>query len=260
MPRNSLLVCDFDGVVLDGINEYWWSSCQAFLALEGEDTYSLNYSQLDHVPDVFRKLRPWVHHGWEMVLLVAEIVRSDSLLNLEGINMFLDDYQKSCSKALNILQWTPEKVQLTLDEVRKKAISIDFNDWLSKHQVFPHALSRLQRLGNEGVDLAILTTKNTLITRKLLDAFSLEVEYLYGYESGSKVEILQKLALERTICGFLEDRRSTLESVLDTSALNSIPCYLASWGYLRPEDRINLPSGISLLEIKTLATPLASWP
>ena len=121
-------------------------------------------------------------------------------------------------------------------------------------------LQRLKQLEDEGIDLVILTTKNTLITQKLLDAFSLDVQHLYGYESGSKVEILRDLSSERTIRGFIEDRRSTLESVLDTSDINCIPCYLASWGYLRPKDRNNLPSGISLLDTQTLATPLASWP
>ena len=27
----------------------------------------------DQVPEAFRQLRPWVHHGWEMVLLAAEL-------------------------------------------------------------------------------------------------------------------------------------------------------------------------------------------
>ena len=36
-----------------------------------------------------------------------------------------------------------------------------------------------------------------------------------------------------------------------------IPCYLADWGYLKNDDRINLPHEIKLLKLKNLEQLLA---
>jgi len=67
---------------------------------------------------------------------------------------------------------------------------------------------------------------------------------------------LNQLLQKRIIQGFIEDRRTTLEKVLEDPKLKSIPCYLANWGYLKPQDRKNLPSGIKLLNLDTLRDPI----
>ena len=69
MNDRPLLVFDFDGVIVDGMAEYWLSAWHACLRLEAAPEGSTP----DQVPDAFRQLRPWVHHGWEMVLLAAEL-------------------------------------------------------------------------------------------------------------------------------------------------------------------------------------------
>ena len=43
------------------------------------------------------------------------------------------------------------------------------------------------------------------------------------------------------------------------SGLEQLPCLLVNWGYLRPDDRENLPSGIKLIALDDLAEPLARW-
>ena len=69
MNLRPLLVFDFDGVIVDGMAEYWWSAWHACRRL---DAAPEGFTP-DQVPDAFRQLRPWVHHGWEMVLLAAEL-------------------------------------------------------------------------------------------------------------------------------------------------------------------------------------------
>ena len=63
MTERPLVVFDFDGVIVDGMAEYWWSAATACRQLLPED----GVPPSDEVPDRFRRLRPWVHHGWEMV-------------------------------------------------------------------------------------------------------------------------------------------------------------------------------------------------
>ena len=70
MPPN-LLVFDFDGVIVDGMSEYWWSarrSCQ---------TLRRGIDLPQETPERFRQLRPWIHHGWEMVLIAALLSEPD---------------------------------------------------------------------------------------------------------------------------------------------------------------------------------------
>ena len=85
---------------------------------------------------------------------------------------------------------------------------------------------------------------------------------MYGHEQGSKPEVLLRLVQERpgVPLWFVEDRRPTLEQVRSTPGLESVRCFLVSWGYLGPQDHQDLPAGISLLEPDRFAAPLASWP
>jgi phosphoglycolate phosphatase-like HAD superfamily hydrolase len=253
-----LLVLDFDGVIVDGIKEYWSSSSQTCLnILSAKDKEIISFPS--EIPVAFRTLRPWVHHGWEMAILAAECSYKTSALNLKGVDAFSKNYSKECASALNRWGWTPSQLQEALNQTRREAISHNFNHWLNLHQPFSLVTQRLKTLENEGVEFAVLTTKSIEFTKKLLDCFDLQPKLVFGHESGSKVDVLNQLLQRRIIQGFIEDRRTTLEKVLEDPKLQSIPCYLASWGYLKPQDKNNLPSGIKLLNSDTLREPIPKW-
>ena len=204
-------------------------------------------------------MRPWVHHGWEMVVLAAECSDQTSSLNLKGVEDFSKNYLTECSLALKKWSWTPSQLQVALNQTRREAISNNFNQWLGYHQPFDLVINHLKTLEMEGIDFAILTTKSIEFTKKLLNCFNLQPNLVFGHESGSKIDVLNQLLHKRIIRGFIEDRRTTLEKVLEDPKLKSIPCYLASWGYLKPQDRNNLPSGIKLLNLETLREPISNW-
>ena len=258
MIEKPLLVLDFDGVIVDGIKEYWTSSrqtCLNILSAQAEEIISFP----SEIPAAFKTLRPWVHHGWEMVILAAECSDKTSQLNLKGIEKFSKNYSKECSAALNRWGWTPSQLQAALNQTRREAISNNFNQWLDYHQPFSLVIQWLQIVEKEGIEFAVLTTKSIEFTKKLLNSFSLQPKLIFGHESGSKIDVLNQLLHKRIIRGFIEDRRSTLEKVLEDPQLISIPCYLASWGYLKPQDKNNLPSGIKLLNSDTLREPISKW-
>ncbi len=257
MNRRPLLICDFDGVIVDGMQEYWWSAKQACIELINPnlDTTSLP----EEVPSLFRLLRPWVNHGWEMVLLAAEILRSDSPLILKGIKDFSENYDLRCQQALIAWGWNPIQLQNALENVRRNEIAAHKEIWLSHYRPFHEVIERLKLLQSEGVDLTILTTKGAEFTNELLESFDLVPKLLYGHESGSKINVLLKLVSEYPLLGFIEDRLSTLKAVLSCQELSGLPCYLATWGYIKPSDHLDLPNGIYLLDQGKLSTPLASW-
>ncbi len=248
-PSAPRLVFDFDGVLVDGMREYWWSARRAALAL------APGLVLPDEAPAGFAQLRPLIHHGWEMVLMAAELGRCDGQLAA-----LLADYDGALKPALQHWGWSPQQLQATLEAVRSEAIASDREGWLALHRFFPGVPERLSALGREGASWTVLTTKGGAFAAELLAAADLTPAALYGHEHGSKPEVLLRLGQQRPLW-FIEDRRPTLELVRATPGLEAVRCYLVSWGYLAPGDRQGLEgAGIHWLEPETFQAPLARWP
>ena len=245
-----LLVFDFDGVLVDGMAEYWWSARGAALALRPE-------RQLSPIaPPGFSRLRPLIHKGWEMVLAALELSRPE--LDLEA---YLGDYPGHIHAALERWQLQPHQLQERLEQLRREAIRQDPQAWLALHRPYPGVPERLAALAAEGSDWLVLTTKGGAFARQLLKAYGLRPLAVYGHEQGSKPEVLLRLAAEQPQpLWFVEDRRPTLEAVRQTPGLDAVRCFLVSWGYLGPGDAEQLPAGIQLLQPRQFSQPLADWP
>jgi phosphoglycolate phosphatase-like HAD superfamily hydrolase len=244
-----LLVFDFDGVLVDGMVEYWWAARAAALNLDP----SLDLP--DQAPAAFAQLRPLIHKGWEMVLVAAELASPGS--DPAGL---LSDYDRALLRALSVRGWSPQQLQQALEAVRGEAIARDRDGWLARHRFFPGVVDRLQGLAGEGSGWMVLTTKGAAFARELLQAAGLQPMALFGHEAGSKPAVLAQLLEQQSPIWFLEDRRATLEAVRERPDLESVRCFLVSWGYLAPADRQNLPAGIALLSSEAFAGPLANWP
>ena len=244
-----LIVFDFDGVLMDGMPEYWWSARAAALQLAPELVLP------EQAPAGFARLRPLIHKGWEMVLMAAELGRPE--LNLEEL---LADYDGTLPGALARWGWQPERLQRQLEQVRNAAIAEAPAAWLSHHRLYPGVKERLQRLGQEGADWVVLTTKGAAFAARLLAAAALEPCALYGHEHGSKPEVLHQLLDQGRPLWFVEDRRPTLATVRADSRLAAVRCFLVSWGYLGPQDAKALPADIAWLTPEQFAAPLAQWP
>ncbi|MCP9887916.1 HAD family hydrolase [Cyanobium sp. ATX 6A2] len=249
MPDTPLLVCDFDGVLVDGMPEYWWSARRAVLQLQP------GLALPEQAPPGFARLRPLMHQGWEMVLMAAELSRSD--LDLEGL---LAAYDDALPRVLKDWGWGSEQLQTALEDVRRQALAHDLPGWLALHRFFPGVVERLRRLAGEHSEWLVLTTKGGAFARRILEAAELEPRTVYGHEQGSKPEVLERLLAEGRPLWFLEDRRPTLEQVLERPQLQAVRCFLVSWGYLAPGDAQDLPERIQWLEPAQFQQPLAQWP
>jgi len=245
-----LLVCDFDGVIVDGLPEYWWSARLAALGL------APHLALPEAVPEAFVRLRPLIHKGWEMVLVAAELARPE-----QRWDAVLAGYGPWLEQALARSGWNPTQLQEALEQVRARAIAGDAAGWLARHRFYPGVQQRLRELAAEGAAWAVLTTKGGDFARRILDAAGLTPWALFGHEQGSKPAVLARLLEEQSRpVWFLEDRRPTLEGVCARPDLASVRCFLASWGYLGPRDGKDLPAAIHWLEPERFAAPLAHWP
>ena len=257
MTKKNLIIFDFDGVIIDGMEEYWSSSRKACSTL-----FPSNKSLIlkkESVPNSFKNLRPWVEFGWEMVLLTNEISQEKSLLSQKGWKYFSSNYQEECLKAIKKLKTDTYTLQLELDRAREKAIKNDFEKWLYSHKSFPGVINRIKKIHKEGYLIAVLSTKNSVFTSKILSSFQVDIDFIFGHEAGKKTDVLCQLIEKYEIFGFIEDKLSTLKKVKKNKIISSIPCFLADWGYLKPNDIKDCQQNISLLNTKTFMSPLANW-
>ena len=250
MSSSPLLVFDFDGVLMDGMPEYWWSARRA--------AHRLDPSLMlpEQAPASFVALRPHIHKGWEMVLVAAALARPD--FSLEA---WLSNYDQALALELARVTANEKALQAALETVRDTALREDPVAWLALHRFFPGVERRLRQLGEEGVPWLVLTTKGGAYATRLLEAAGLEPQAVYGHERGSKPEVLLSLLNGERSLWFVEDRRPTLERVRVTPGLEAVRCFLALWGYLAPGDSDGLPSrAIVPLDASRFAGPLANWP
>mgnify|MGYP001164171162 CR=1 FL=1 len=258
MHHQKLILFDFDGVIVDGIAEYWSSSklaCEKYLS---NNVNTLNINKYIEVPKIFIEMRPWVKYGWEMVLITHEILKACKPLNNITKVSFLKNYEENCSELLLENSWNSLKLQQYLDDARAFQIKTDLSKWLSLHKPFNEVISFIRYAQDKGYVIGIISTKGKIFTSRILQKLDIYPELIFGYESGNKIDIISNLSLNYDIRGFIEDRKKTLLNVLENNQTKFISCYLAEWGYLKSTDKNNLPKGITLLKIKNLEDLLAN--
>ena len=257
MSFPKLFLFDFDGVIVDGMNEYWNSSLLAFEKFLDSPDILIDQNYYKQVPNTFIEIRPWVKYGWEMLIIVHQIIKRKCPLNNQNKNDFLNKYDLNCQKVLLDNSWVAEDLQKCLDKSRKYQIDKDFENWIKLHRPFYEVINFIEKIKKENIKTAIITTKGKIFAGKILEKLNIFPELIFGYESGTKIDIASKLSNEYEIIGFIEDRRKTLIDIKQNTITNQIPCYLADWGYLKNMDRTNLPYEIKLLKLSDLEELLA---
>ena len=80
MSSQKIFLFDFDGVIVDGMHEYWHSSLLACEKYLNSRYISFDQNLYKTVPNSFKEIRPWVKYGWEMILIVHEIIKKENPL------------------------------------------------------------------------------------------------------------------------------------------------------------------------------------
>ena len=257
MFPQKLFLFDFDGVIVDGMQEYWHSSllaCEKFL---NSNNIKVDQKLYQKVPTTFKEIRPLVKYGWEMVLIVHEMIKTNN--SLHGLNKddFITKYDQSCQRILKDNSWNAEDLQKILNESRKFQIDKDFETWVNLHNPFFEVLNFMEELKLKEIKSVIITTKGKIFAEKILKQLNIYPEFIFGYESGTKIKIAEELSQTYEILGFIEDRKKTLMDVKKNPKTSQITCFLADWGYLKYSDRYNLSDGIKLLKLGNLQDILA---
>jgi len=251
----AILALDFDGVLCDGMAEYFGSAWRAWRRLRPS-------SAPDPPPglaDRFARVRPVVEHGWEMPLLIMALLSGSTETEI------LEGWRPDA--LLGELRHSRREIAAVLDGVRDEWITADETDWLDHHRFYPGTIERLRRLVDGPTRVVVITTKEGRFARKLLTRHGVDLgaENVYGKEADRpKPAILTELAAPRSparLLWFVEDRLKTLEAVKGTTGLEDVGLFLAGWGYHTPRDRevAHGDDRVVLLALEQFAREFSEW-
>ena len=234
------------------MSEYWHSSLLACEKYLNSPYISGDLKLYKRVPNTFKEIRPWVKYGWEMVLIAHEIIKTENSRKKLNKDDFIKNYHQNCKRILKDNSWIAEDLQKILDKSRKYQIDKDFKSWVNLHNPFIEVINFMKKLRKEKIKSGIITTKGKIFAEKILKELNIFPEFIFGYESGTKIKITEKLSQTYEILGFIEDRKKTLIDIKQNSETAHIPCFLADWGYLKNSDRNDLNNEIKLLKLDNL--------
>lgn len=254
----TILALDFDGVVCDGLIEYFQTTWRAYCQIWP----NTDPTPREDLASSFYRLRPVIETGWEMPVLVRALDRG-----IPEQKMF-DDWPAVSKQIVAEENLDPSHLSATVDGVRDRWIATDLDEWLSLHRFYPGVIERVKQLMASEVRPVIITTKEGRFVRSLLQQQGVDLPQasIFGKDSQRpKHQILRELLGITTptpAIWFVEDRLKTLESVQKQLDLTNIKLYLADWGYNTPGDRTSAlqKSGIELLSLSLFSQDFSVWP
>ncbi len=256
MISPDILALDFDGVVCDGLREYFQSAWKAY----GEVFKPRDLTPPEGLAERFYPLRPVVETGWEMPLVIYGLLSGVSEQDI------LAGWPALVPELLS--QAGVEKAPLAeaMDGVRDRWIQADLSDWLSYQRFYPGVIDRLGQAIAADVELVIISTKEGRFIQQLLaqGGVALPADRILGKEvKRPKYETLRqiKTAHPSAALWFVEDRVKALQSVQQQPDLGEIKLFLANWGYNTEADRalVSPGGGLQGLTLAQFCGPFETW-
>jgi hypothetical protein len=257
-----VLALDFDGVLCDGMREYFETSRRTYAVAWPEEPAPGK----DLLP-TFRRLRPVILSGWEMPLLVRAIVleRPEAAI-LADWAAVRDELAATGPRRGDALIGF---LKNALDQVRRDWIADDRRGWLGLNVPYC-GLDEVRRLVAEPGRAVVVTTKEGEFTRLILDDWQVRTADVQGKETGlHKCDNLRALIAayraahgRRPRLAFVEDRLETLEHVTTHPDLEDVSLFLAAWGYNTPETRAATAASerVRLLQLDQFREGIEAWP
>ena len=246
------LALDFDGVLCDGLVEYFQSTWRTYCQIWSPAT-----TRADDLASVFYRLRPVIETGWEMPVLLRAIVAGFSEVAI------LEDWRTICAHIVAEENLNPQDLGAKVDAVRDQWIAADLTGWLKIHRFYAGVAAQLQQWVNSPLAVFIVTTKEGRFVQQLLkqEGIHLPTERIFGKERHQpKAETLRSLTA--TPIWFVEDRLPALKTVATDAGLDEVRLFLADWGYNTPADQAMAREDgrIQLLSLSQFTQDFSNWP
>ena len=252
----TVLALDFDGVLCDGLKEYFQTSWRAYRKL---------WQIEDPTPppdwaEVFYRLRPVILTGWEMPVLLRAIATGIPEAEI-GQN-----WPRICQGIMQQEHLEAPQLAAEVDGIRDHWIETNLAGWLAEQRFYPGVVDRLQNLENSSTTALIISTKEKRFIQQLLQQESVDPSRLqiFGKETKRpKSAILQDLVRNNPTATFwfLEDRLETLIEIRKFPELESVGLFLADWGYNTQLEReaIAHDRHITLISLEQFTQDFPTW-
>ncbi len=252
-----ILALDFDGVICDGLLEYFASTKRAYQQIWSQELD-------DNLAPSFYRLRPVIETGWEMPILLRALASGISETEI------LADFQAIALQIVQSAGLEPADIVQRLDGARDSWIKSDLDNWLKLHRFYPGVIEHLQQVISSGITVYIVTTKEGCFATKLLQQGGVDLppSQIIGKESKRpKYETLRILRDRHQQPGknlsmfFVEDRLPALQQVAQQADLEFVNLFLADWGYNLKSDRqiATQDQRIKLLSLELFAQDFSVW-
>ena len=174
IDKPKILALDFDGVICNGLKEYFQTTLRTYQKLWKDDSQN----DLEIWANSFYKLRPVIETGWEMPILLRALVLQYEQDNIES------NWHNVCSEIVTKENLNKQQVMSALDGVRDHWIQTDLDNWLALHEFYPGVLEKLGKLLDSSTLLYIVTTKEGRFVKQLLKQQNLSFpeDHIFGKE------------------------------------------------------------------------------
>ncbi|MEL7351590.1 MAG: HAD family hydrolase [Cyanobacteria bacterium P01_A01_bin.116] len=251
-----LIAFDFDGVICDGLIEYFETAWQAYCQLFDPDVDT----PPEGLAEKFYPLRPVVETGWEMPVLVQVLVQGAKA------EQVIEQWPQMALPYLEAAGLSKAQSVQALDGVRDRKIKDDLQSWLNLHRFYPGMIDRVGALLQSDLPVYIVSTKEGRFIKALLSQSGLDFpsDRILGKEvKRPKYETL-RLLKERHAAPdiwFVEDRLPALNDVKKQKDLTEVQLFLADWGYNLAPDREAAvqDSRIHLLSLEKVVQKFDRW-
>jgi phosphoglycolate phosphatase-like HAD superfamily hydrolase len=259
MPTNipTVLALDFDGVICDGLKEYFQTAWHAYCTLWNlEDT-----TPPAGLAESFYRLRPVVETGWEMPLVIHAVLKGIPEVKL------LAEWSTIAKSLLISENREPAQLVAEVDGTRDRWIAAELQSWLAEHRSYPGIIQRLKAILQTDTHVAIISTKEGRFIQQLLEGEGVDLTELqiYGKEvKRPKAQVLKELVQvfgQDANFWFVEDRFKTLQAIQTQPDLAQVQLFLADWGYNTVAERSLADADplIHLISLEQFAGEFAGW-
>jgi phosphoglycolate phosphatase-like HAD superfamily hydrolase len=253
------LALDFDGVLCNGLKEYFQTSVKAYRCLWPDADADADAARISDWEPIFGRLRSVIETGWEMPLMLRAIQmgykETDTQLNWPQVR----------EQILAQLQLKPKQISLQVDTLRDQWLTDDLPSWLALQEFYPGVLEQLQRWMSLDLPLFIITTKESRFVQTLLQQHGIKFAAadIFGKDRQQpKYLTLQQLQAQGlSNIWFVEDRFATLTSIRQHTDLQPTTLFLGDWGYNTEGDRKAAADcdSIYLISLAQFTGPFGQW-
>ncbi|MCD6204059.1 MAG: HAD family hydrolase [Candidatus Marinimicrobia bacterium] len=222
-PKTDILALDFDGVVLDSIEECLTVSHNVLALYRNCPDRISSPGEIDgQIASEFRRLRNFIRHGQDFVFIHLALQQGNRIQNQRDFDSFLAENERLNSVFRKLFY-----------EERFRFIREDLKGWLELNPFYPGMRKFLEDYCNKE-RLFIITTKLKENVLAIFDARSIEFidKNIYSVDRKTgKIRIiemlLEKYRIKPENFHFIEDQVDTLIQAKSTG----VNLYLAAWGY-----------------------------